>query len=243
MIGTRGRRSSRPGNLMSVTDMMLPDADGLELLKIQTNPRRYRSHRRHRPRSVVKAVEAMKARAHSFVEKPIEPDTLLQMLERAIERRDLVGENLLLKQKLEDSSALATSSARAEDARGAGAGRERCRQRRETSSSRERTAPAGLIANALHYNSKRAKGPFIKINCAAIPKDLIESELFGYKKAPSPARQRTRKASSRCLKAARSCSMGLARCRHISRPSSCVCFKSASIGLWAAIGSCASTSG
>ena len=39
-----------------------------------------------------------------------------------------------------------------------------------------------LIANAIHYNSKRAKGPFIKINCAAIPKDLIESELFGYKK-------------------------------------------------------------
>jgi len=39
-----------------------------------------------------------------------------------------------------------------------------------------------LIANGIHYNSKRAKGPFIKINCAAIPKDLIESELFGYKK-------------------------------------------------------------
>ena len=39
-----------------------------------------------------------------------------------------------------------------------------------------------LIANAIHYNSKRSKGPFIKINCAAIPKDLIESELFGYKK-------------------------------------------------------------
>src|SRR5687767_3887324 len=39
-----------------------------------------------------------------------------------------------------------------------------------------------LIANAIHYNSNRSKGPFIKINCAAIPKDLIESELFGYKK-------------------------------------------------------------
>ncbi len=39
-----------------------------------------------------------------------------------------------------------------------------------------------LIANALHAHSKRAKGPFIKVNCAAIPKDLIESELFGYKK-------------------------------------------------------------
>jgi transcriptional regulator with PAS, ATPase and Fis domain len=39
-----------------------------------------------------------------------------------------------------------------------------------------------LIANAIHYNSTRVKGPFIKINCAAIPKDLIESELFGYKR-------------------------------------------------------------
>jgi transcriptional regulator with PAS, ATPase and Fis domain len=39
-----------------------------------------------------------------------------------------------------------------------------------------------MIANAIHHNSNRASGPFIKINCAAIPKDLIESELFGYKK-------------------------------------------------------------
>jgi transcriptional regulator with PAS, ATPase and Fis domain len=39
-----------------------------------------------------------------------------------------------------------------------------------------------LIANAIHYNSKRSKAPFIKINCAAIPRDLIESELFGYRK-------------------------------------------------------------
>src|SRR4029078_13026518 len=39
-----------------------------------------------------------------------------------------------------------------------------------------------LIANALHYNCRRAKGPFIKINCAAIPKDLMKSELFGYRR-------------------------------------------------------------
>jgi transcriptional regulator with PAS, ATPase and Fis domain len=39
-----------------------------------------------------------------------------------------------------------------------------------------------LIANALHYNSRRAKGPFIKINCAAIPKELIEAELFGHRR-------------------------------------------------------------
>ena len=103
MIGTRGEeifKTWKPD--VVVTDMMLPDADGLELLRkfkqihADTEVIVVTGHG-----SVVKAVEAMKAGAHSFVEKPIEPDTLLQMLERAIERRDLVGENLLLKQKLE----------------------------------------------------------------------------------------------------------------------------------------------
>ena len=101
MIGTRGEeifKTWKPD--VVVTDMMLPDADGLELLRKfkQTYPETevivVTGHG-----SVPKAVEAMKAGAHSFVEKPIEPDTLLAMLERAIERRDLVGENLLLKQK------------------------------------------------------------------------------------------------------------------------------------------------
>ena len=103
MIGTRGDeifRTWKPD--VVVTDMMLPDADGLELLRKfkQTHPATevivVTGHA-----SVPKAVEAMKLGAHSFVEKPIEPDTLLTMLERAIERRELVGENQLLKQKLE----------------------------------------------------------------------------------------------------------------------------------------------
>src|SRR5918993_504172 len=103
MIGTRGEeifKTWKPD--VVVTDMMLPDIDGLELLgrfkqiHADTEVIVITGHG-----SVPKAVEAMKAGAHSFVEKPIEPDTLLAMLERAIERRDLVGENLLLKQKLE----------------------------------------------------------------------------------------------------------------------------------------------
>src|SRR6476660_7278931 len=103
MIGTRGEeifKTWKPD--VVVTDMMLPDADGLELLRkfkqnyADTEVIVITGHG-----SVPKAVEAMKAGAHSFVEKPIEPDTLLAMLERAIERRDLLGENILLKQKLE----------------------------------------------------------------------------------------------------------------------------------------------
>ncbi len=125
----------------------------------------------------------MKAGAHSFVEKPIEPDTLLAMLERAIERRDLVGENLLLKQKLEGQFRFGNIIGKSkkmhevlelvESVAGSDAN---ILIQGENGTGKE------LIANALHYNSKRAKGPFIKINCAAIPKDLIESELFGYKK-------------------------------------------------------------
>ncbi len=185
MVGTRGEdifRSWKPD--VVVTDMMLPDADGLELLRKfkQIHPSAevivVTGHG-----SVPKAVEAMKAGAHSFVEKPIEPDTLLTMLERAIERRDLVGENQLLKQKLEGQFRFGNIIGKSkkmhevlelvESVAGSDAN---ILVQGENGTGKE------LIANALHYNSKRAKAPFIKINCAAIPKDLIESELFGYKK-------------------------------------------------------------
>src|SRR5207344_2358370 len=107
----------------------------------------------------------------------------LAMLERAIERRDLVGENLLLKQKLEGQFRFGNIIGKSkkmhevlelvESVAGSDAN---ILIQGENGTGKE------LISNALHYNSKRAKGPFIKINCAAIPKDLIESELFGYKK-------------------------------------------------------------
>jgi DNA-binding NtrC family response regulator len=185
MIGTRGEeifKTWKPD--VVITDMMLPDIDGLELLRRfkqtygDTEVIVVTGHG-----SVPKAVEAMKAGAHSFVEKPIEPDTLLQMLERAIERRDLLSENMLLKQKVEGQFRFGNIIGKSkkmhevlelvESVAGSDAN---ILIQGENGTGKE------LIANALHYNSKRAKGPFIKINCAAIPKDLIESELFGYKK-------------------------------------------------------------
>src|SRR5678810_923510 len=108
---------------------------------------------------------------------------LLAMLERAIERRDLITDNLLLKQKLEGQFRFGNIIGKSkkmhevlelvESVAGSDAN---ILIQGENGTGKE------LIANAIHYNSKRAKGPFIKINCAAIPKDLIESELFGYKK-------------------------------------------------------------
>ncbi len=185
MIGTRGEeifKTWKPD--VVVTDMLLPDIDGLELLRRfkQTNPATevivVTGHA-----SVPKAVEAMKAGAHGFVEKPIEPDTLLTMLERAIERRDLVGENQLLKQKLEGQFRVGSIVGKSkkmhevlelvESVAGSDAN---ILIQGENGTGKE------LVARALHEHSSRRDKPFIKVNCAAIPKELIESELFGYER-------------------------------------------------------------
>jgi DNA-binding NtrC family response regulator len=169
---------------VAIVDLLLPDADGLELLKQfrQVEPDAevivLSGHA-----TVPKAVEAMRAGAHSFMEKPVDPGALLTWVERALERRQLMGENEALKRQLEDRFQYGNvvgksrkmhevlelvQSVAASDANVLIGG--------ENGTGKE------LIANALHANSKRARRPFIKINCAAIPKDLIESELFGYRK-------------------------------------------------------------
>ena len=114
MIGTRGEeifKTWKPD--VVITDMMLPDVDGLDLLR--------RFKQTHGDTEVIvvtghgsvpKAVEAMKAGAHSFVEKPIEPDTLLAVLERAIEPRP-DGREPAAEAEARRSSGSATSSVRA----------------------------------------------------------------------------------------------------------------------------------
>src|SRR6478672_11412107 len=174
MIGTRGEeifKTWKPD--VVITDMMLPDVDGLELLRkfkqthADTEVIVVTGHG-----SVPKAVEAMKGGAHSFVEKPIEPDTLLAVLERAIERRDLVNENALLKLKVEGQFRFGNIIGKSkkmhevlelvESVAGSDAN---ILIQGENGTGKE------LIANAIHYNSKRAKGPSIKINGAATDKE------------------------------------------------------------------------
>src|SRR5918994_1114695 len=162
LIGTRGEeifRTWRPDAV--VTDMMLPDVDGIELV---------RKFKQLEPEAEVivitgqgnipRSVEAVKAGAFDFLEKPIDAERLIDKLEKAIKQKSLLDENEQLKQKLQD----------------------RYKFQNVIGKSKKMQELKELIANAIHYNSKRSKGPFIKINCAAIPKDLIESELFGYKK-------------------------------------------------------------
>src|SRR5678810_324931 len=122
LIGTRGEeiyRQWRPD--VVVTDLMLPDLDGVQLLR-------------------------------RLKEIDVSPQVIV-----------IGGQSKKMKEVFELVESVAASDANILIQGENGTGKE-------------------LIANALHYNSNRVKGPFIKINCAAIPKDLIESELFGYKK-------------------------------------------------------------
>ncbi len=168
----------------ALVDLVLPDVSGAELVgRLKSLQPRTEVLVISGQGSIPRAVEAIKAGASSFLEKPIDADTVVAMLSRAIERTDLEAENLALKRQLRDRyqfdniigrsrrmrelfdlvAAVADSEANVLIQGENGTGKE-------------------LIANALHYNSRRTKGPFVKINCAAIPKDLIESELFGYRK-------------------------------------------------------------
>jgi DNA-binding NtrC family response regulator len=167
-----------------LTDLSLPDMDGIELLRRlkQLDPE---------PEVIVvggegtitRAVEAGRAGAFFFLERPVSEDVLLDLLGNAVGRIDERVEHQQLKDRLRgqysfasvvgQSSAMTTlfelvESVAASDANILIQG--------ENGTGKE------LIANAIHYNSHRASGPFIKINCASIPRDLIESELFGYKK-------------------------------------------------------------
>src|SRR5712691_4735055 len=167
----------------AIVDLMLPDGDGLHLT---------RELKRRDPAievivitaygSVRKAMEATKgAGAFHVLEKPFDPDELLGLIENALEHRKLVGENADLKRRLveqvteteilgsapgiqrvlETVAAVADADANILIVGESGTGKE-------------------LLANALHERSGRRGGPWIKINCAALPKDLIESELFGH---------------------------------------------------------------
>jgi DNA-binding NtrC family response regulator len=165
-------------------DLMLPDVEGLDLLH---------DFRRISPStqvivvsghgSITVAVEAMESGAISFIEKPINPSVLTAQLHKASERLALTAENRRLKAELEEAGSFSGMVGRA-------------KAMRQLHSLIKSVAPTDanvlitgengtgkeVVAQAIHENSKRAKGPFIKVNCAAIPTELIESELFGHKR-------------------------------------------------------------
>src|SRR5438552_15989919 len=133
--------------------------------------------------SIQDAVAAMKEGAMDFLAKPVDPEHLLLLLERALAQRRLITENILLKDELAvrrggpqiigEAPALKQVIVALQRAAGTGA---TVRLEGESGTGKE------LFARALHALSDRSDGPFVAINCAAIPDNLLETELFGHEK-------------------------------------------------------------
>jgi DNA-binding NtrC family response regulator len=169
----------------AIVDLMLPDGDGLTLTKeLKARDPAIEVIVITAYGSVRKAMEATKgAGAFHVVEKPFDPDEVVGLVRNAFERRKLVVENSELRRRLAEQAADT-------EILGSAPGIQRVLETIASVADAdanvlilgESGTGKELIANALHERSSRRDGPFVKINCAALPKDLIESELFGHTK-------------------------------------------------------------
>lgn len=164
-----------------LSDIKMPKLDGIELLQklIENNvPSTVIIMSGHG--TIETAVDAVKKGAYDYLAKPIDLNRLLVCVRNALEKGELVTETKVLKKKIAKSAEMvgnapaiqaikdmiekvAPTDARVLITGGNGSGKE-------------------LVAKWLHEKSNRAAGPLIEVNCAAIPSELIESELFGHEK-------------------------------------------------------------
>src|SRR4051812_27332221 len=162
-------------------DMKLPDGSGIDLLKV------VKQHGATSPAimisghgTIADAVEATRAGAFDFLEKPLSRDRVLLALRHALDQSTLRQENERLREIIGSSSKMIGGSPAfqraVEQAVMAARSDARVLLIGESGTGKE------LLAAHIHQNSPFAGGPFIKVNCAAIPTELIESELFGHEK-------------------------------------------------------------
>jgi len=129
------------------------------------------------------AIEALKRGAYDYISKPFNRDEIVLTLEKATEREQLRRENQLLKAKRKSESSFGKLVGRSDRMERVYSTIEKVAPYRSTVLiTGESGTGKELVAQAVHAYSDRVKGPFVAINCGAIPENLIESELFGYTK-------------------------------------------------------------
>jgi DNA-binding NtrC family response regulator len=167
-----------------LTDLKLPGADGIKVLS---------EVREADPEASVivmtafgtveTAVQAMKMGAFDFLTKPFDTDRLSLLIKRALENRRLMAENVLLREELAQNLGLTEIIGKSVKMREATALVEKVAGSDTTVLLMgESGTGKELFAQAIHYLSQRKEGPFVPINCAAIPRELLENELFGSEK-------------------------------------------------------------
>jgi len=165
-----------------LSDLQMGDVSGLDLLNLWKK-RRPETHfivlTGHS--SVNSAVEAIKGGAYDYITKPVNPDELILLIKRAIETLQKDKEIDNLRRRLDQRFGLDQIVGQS-------------KQMKDVFARIQRAAPVDstvlilgesgtgkeLVAQALHHNSMRKKGPFVAVNCAAVPATLVESELFGH---------------------------------------------------------------
>ncbi len=173
---------ARPGVVLS--DLRLPNGDGFGVL---------RAAKELDPElpvivmtafgSIQDAVSAMKEGALDFLAKPVDPEHLLLLVERALSQRRLATENILLKEELAARRGAPQIVGEDPKLKQVSVALQRAAVT-DTTVLLEGESGTGkeLFARTLHALSQRADGPFVAINCAAIPETLLETELFGHEK-------------------------------------------------------------
>jgi DNA-binding NtrC family response regulator len=183
--GAEGMKYLREDRIdLILTDLKLPKKDGIDVLKTA------KEENQLIPvivmtafGSVETAVAAMKAGAFDFITKPFDTDHLLMLIKRALETQRLLTENILLKEEFASKLGfprIIGKSGKIEDVA------QIVQKVAPTKTTVLLLGESGtgkeLFARAIHNLSSRLAYPFVPINCAAIPRDLLESELFGHEK-------------------------------------------------------------
>jgi len=167
-----------------VSDLRLPHKSGLEVLEVV---------KEHNPLvpvilmtaygTIETAVKAVKEGAYDFITKPFDPDHLIHLINKALEKQRLVTENLILREEFAKQLKLPKVIGKSPNmlevvgkVQKVAANQTTVLLLGESGTGKE------LFARAVHYLSPRKDGPFVAINCAAIPRDLLESELFGHER-------------------------------------------------------------
>jgi len=178
-----------------ISDLRLPGLDGLQVLQTckevsaRTGVIVITAHG-----SVETAVEAMKMGAYDYITKPFSMDELLLIVKRLVKMLELEDENRSLREELEGRFSFKGILGKNE-------------KMREVLEKIKLVAPSDstiliigesgtgkeVVANAIHHNSSRREGPFIRVSCAALPESLLETELFGHEKGAFTGALRQRK--------------------------------------------------
>src|SRR6187399_3691411 len=167
-----------------ISDLVMPRMGGLDLLRaLASDGGEYTIVILTAQGTVETAVEAMKEGAYDYLTKPIEPQRLKILLDKIVERQDTLREVKVLRKQLREHGTFGKMIGSSP-------------QMRKVYQVIEQAAPTGasvlitgesgtgkeLVAQTVHQLSPRAQGPFVPINCAAIPETLLESEIFGHEK-------------------------------------------------------------